>query len=208
MDHVAQHDRVDRLAVEAAAPQGFADGDRAELGGRRVLQGSVERTDRCPDGVADDDFACAHDAFLDRVASCADESVANEGAPRHSRRRFDCAVTPAGTPARCNAAASDDGITCRSVRERYLCICILSTGALRRRLRGGIRHRGEGRTTMRTSRPAVGFRSRVLMVFALIAVAFGCAGGLGRESGQRVVLGDFVLDAEFDHLDIIEIMSN
>ena len=72
LDHVAHHDRVDGRAIQTAAPQGLAHGDRAELGRGRVLQGAVERADRRPDGVADDDFACTHDAFLDHVDMGAD----------------------------------------------------------------------------------------------------------------------------------------
>lgn len=108
--------------------------------------------------------------------------MANGCAPRHSRRRFDCAAMPAGPPARCNAAASCDGITRRTVSERYLCICILSTGALRKRLRGRARDRG-------------GASAFNLAVFALIAEAFGVCWRAGRN--RDVVLCSPRLIAEF-----------
>ncbi|OXI84303.1 hypothetical protein CFB40_25055 [Burkholderia sp. AU31652] len=63
--------------------------------------------------------------------------------------------------------------------------------------------------TMRTSRPAVGFRSlSVDDGFCADCRGVLVCGRVGMELERRVVLGDFVRDADFVDIDIIEIMSN
>ena len=55
LDDVAHHHAVDARGVERGASQRFANDDGAQLGGRRVFQRAVERSDRGANRMTEDD---------------------------------------------------------------------------------------------------------------------------------------------------------